>query len=108
MSAQADDWLSMNGRERKAFTLRLIQLYGAVCCICGLPIKPGEESTQHIPPRSKGGAGQPGTSVAAPADGYGGLTGWIVSGMWRQSGRIGAGVALVPQNRAAARLRTKL
>ncbi len=55
MSAQGDDWLSMNGRERKAFTLRLIQLYGAVCCICGLPIKPGEESTQHIPPRSKGG-----------------------------------------------------
>jgi 5-methylcytosine-specific restriction endonuclease McrA len=47
--------MSMSGDQRRAFTLDLIRLYGPTCCICGLPIHPGEESCQHIPPRSKGG-----------------------------------------------------
>lgn len=50
-----DDWLSMSGPQRKSFTLHLISLFGWVCYICGLPIKPGEESCQHLIPRSKGG-----------------------------------------------------
>lgn len=51
----ADDWEAMSGAQRKAFTLELIRVYGAVCCICGLPIRPGTESCQHLTPRSKGG-----------------------------------------------------
>lgn len=55
-----DDWTSMSGRQRKEFTLRLLAVYGPVCCICGLPIerRHGEWvdlSCQHIQPRSRGG-----------------------------------------------------
>ena len=50
-----DDWLAMSGKQRRSFTLQLIALHGAVCCICQLPIKAGEESCQHVIPRSKGG-----------------------------------------------------
>ncbi|NMW64793.1 hypothetical protein HHJ78_04430 [Mobiluncus mulieris] len=50
-----DDWTSLSHAKRKAFTLQLLQYFGRNCCICGLPIKPGEESCQHLVPRSKGG-----------------------------------------------------
>jgi|GEM_PF-4172755 5-methylcytosine-specific restriction endonuclease McrA len=50
-----DDWTTMSYAKRKAFTNKLLQTYGPTCCICGLPIKPGAESCQHLTPRSKGG-----------------------------------------------------
>ncbi|WP_428638652.1 HNH endonuclease [Schaalia sp.] len=50
-----DDWTSRPGKWRRAFTLELIRRFGAVCCICGLPIRRGEESCQHLTPRSQGG-----------------------------------------------------
>lgn len=50
-----DDWEAMSGKARRAFTLKILSVYGWNCCICGLSISPGEESCQHVIPRSKGG-----------------------------------------------------
>ncbi|WP_432628151.1 HNH endonuclease, partial [Aerococcus urinae] len=50
-----EDWLTRSGKARRAFTLELLRLYGWRCCICGLPIRPGDESVEHLTPRSKGG-----------------------------------------------------
>lgn len=50
-----DDWLSMSGSQRRAFTAQLVLMYGARCCICGLPLDPAEATCQHLIPRSKGG-----------------------------------------------------
>lgn len=50
-----DDWTSLSNKKRRAFTLELIRMYGPICCLCGLRIKPGEESCEHLVPRSKGG-----------------------------------------------------
>ncbi len=50
-----DDWTSLSHKHRKAFTLELIRIYGNLCCLCGLRIKRGEESCEHLIPRSKGG-----------------------------------------------------
>ncbi|WP_083940853.1 HNH endonuclease [Schaalia vaccimaxillae] len=50
-----DDWTTRSGKWRRSFTLELVRRYGAVCCICGLPIKPADVSCQHVVPRSKGG-----------------------------------------------------
>ena len=56
MSAPVDDWGSMSHKRRTAFTLALVARFGAVCCICGLPIRTRKELTcQHVKPRSKGG-----------------------------------------------------
>ena len=52
----ADDYLSLSGPQRRALLDTALQTYGWVCCICGLPIRSGQESLQHIIPRSKGGA----------------------------------------------------
>lgn len=51
-----DDWTTRSGKWRRDFTLKLVQRYGWICCICGLPIKkPKDLSCQHMKPRSKGG-----------------------------------------------------
>lgn len=50
-----DDWTGLSHKKRKAFTLELIRIYGNLCCLCGLRIKRGEESCEHLIPRSKGG-----------------------------------------------------
>ena len=55
MRARRDDWTSLSHKQRKAFTLELIRVYGNLCCLCGLRIKRGEESCEHLIPRSKGG-----------------------------------------------------
>ena len=54
-SQRRDDWTSLSHKQRKAFTLDLIRIYGNLCCLCGLRIKRGEESCEHLIPRSKGG-----------------------------------------------------
>lgn len=54
-SQRRDDWTSLSHKHRKAFTLELIRIYGNLCCLCGLRIKRGEESCEHLIPRSKGG-----------------------------------------------------
>ncbi|WP_104087274.1 HNH endonuclease [Arthrobacter sp. GMC3] len=51
----ADDYLSLSGPQRRALLDTALQTYGWVCCICGLPIRDGQESLQHVIPRSKGG-----------------------------------------------------
>lgn len=55
MRQRRDDWTSLSHKHRKAFTLELIRIYGNLCCLCGLRIKRGEESCEHLIPRSKGG-----------------------------------------------------
>lgn len=51
-----DDWLSLPYKQRKRFTLDLVDAYGMICYICGLPISdPKQLSCQHLVPRSKGG-----------------------------------------------------
>lgn len=54
-SQRRDDWTSLSHKQRKAFTLDLIRIYGNLCCLCGLRINRGEESCEHLIPRSKGG-----------------------------------------------------
>lgn len=51
----SDDYTSLSGPQRRKLLDTSLQEYGWVCCICGLPIRNGEESLQHIVPRSKGG-----------------------------------------------------
>lgn len=51
----ADDYLSLSGPQRRRLLDNALQEWGWVCCICGLPIREGQESLQHIIPRSKGG-----------------------------------------------------
>lgn len=50
-----DDYLSLSGKQRRELLDQSLALHGYICCICGLSIKPGDESLQHITPRSKGG-----------------------------------------------------
>ena len=52
----ADEYLSLSGPQRRVLLDRALQQWGWVCCICGLPIRRGQESLQHVVPRSKGGA----------------------------------------------------
>ena len=51
----ADDYTSLSGKQRRALLDTALQTYGWKCCICGLPIRAGQESLQHVIPRSKGG-----------------------------------------------------
>lgn len=51
----ADDYLSLSGPQRRALLDTALREYGWLCCICGLPIRAGQESLQHVIPRSKGG-----------------------------------------------------
>ena len=52
----ADDWTSLSGAQRRAWTDRVLVEYGRVCCICSLEIKRRKDATaQHVIPRSKGG-----------------------------------------------------
>lgn len=50
-----DDYTSLSGPQRRKLLDTAIQTYGWKCCICGLPIRAGQESLQHVVPRSKGG-----------------------------------------------------
>lgn len=50
-----DDYTSLSGPQRRKLLDTAIQTYGWKCCICGLPIRKGQESLQHVVPRSKGG-----------------------------------------------------
>ena len=50
------DWQALSYKKRRAFTAALVQRYGWVCCICGLPIRSRKDLTvQHVIPQSKGG-----------------------------------------------------
>lgn len=51
----SDDYTSLSGPQRRKLLDTAIQTYGWMCCICGLPIRAGQESLQHVVPRSKGG-----------------------------------------------------
>ncbi|MGO1957204.1 HNH endonuclease [Microbacterium sp.] len=42
-------------KSRRAMLDRALSLYGWACSICGGPIADGDESLQHMKPRSKGG-----------------------------------------------------
>lgn len=50
-----DDYTSLSGTQRRRLLDTALQTYGWVCCICGLPIRQGDESLQHVVPRSRGG-----------------------------------------------------
>lgn len=50
-----DEYLSKHPRTRRAMLDRAIATHGWVCCICGGPIREGDESLQHLRPRSQGG-----------------------------------------------------
>lgn len=50
-----DDYQRMSGRQRRALLDLALTVHGWVCCICGLGIAPGQESLQHVTPRSRGG-----------------------------------------------------
>lgn len=51
-----DDYMTLSGSQRRALLDQSLALHGYVCCICGLSIACGDESLQHLTPRSKGGA----------------------------------------------------
>lgn len=51
-----DDYMTLSGSQRRALLDQSLALHGYVCCICGLSIARGDESLQHLTPRSKGGA----------------------------------------------------
>ncbi|WP_165217251.1 HNH endonuclease [Schaalia sp. ZJ1691] len=50
-----DSYLRMSGAQRRRLLDQALAIRGWVCCLCGLSIAPGDESLQHIVPRSKGG-----------------------------------------------------
>ena len=50
-----DHYPALPGRVRRALLDEALAEHGWLCCICGLRITPGQESLQHIQPRSKGG-----------------------------------------------------
>lgn len=51
-----DDWVSLSGPQRLAFTLTLTEIYGWTCCLCSLPIAGQDElSCEHLKARSQGG-----------------------------------------------------
>lgn len=55
-SGEVGDWGRMSYKRRTLFTLALVQRYGWVCYICGLPIRSRKELTcQHMVPQAKGG-----------------------------------------------------
>lgn len=105
-----DDWLKLSGPQRRSFTLKLIQVYGAMCCICGLPITPGTESCQHLTPRSKGGRtsmencrpahrkcnSSAGNRPASPLDGIEDGLAWLLARVARFSERLIAGFHPAP------------
>lgn len=52
----SSEWKRWSYKKRTAFTLALVQRYGWVCCICGLPIRQRKDLTcQHVIPQAKGG-----------------------------------------------------
>lgn len=61
----SDDYLSLSGPQRRALLDTALQTYGWLCCICGLPIRRGDESLQHVIPRSKGGVTELATNKPA-------------------------------------------
>lgn len=48
-------YTSMSSVRRRQLLVNALQNFGWVCCICGLPIRAGDASLQHVKPRSKGG-----------------------------------------------------
>lgn len=50
-----DDYMTLSGPQRRALLDQSLAIHGYVCCICGLAIARGDESLQHLTPRSKGG-----------------------------------------------------
>lgn len=51
-----DGWLNLSGEQRRAFTDKLLEVYGAECWRCRLPITAREDATcGHIISRKKGG-----------------------------------------------------
>lgn len=50
-----DDYKAMSGRDRRRLLDASLARHGRVCCICLLPIAVGDESLQHVVPRSRGG-----------------------------------------------------
>lgn len=59
------DYTRLSSQRRRRMLERALAEHGRVCCICGLTIAEGDESLQHIRPRSKGGTDDP--SNLAPA-----------------------------------------
>lgn len=55
MAKPTDDWTSLSGDQRHAFTLRLVAVYGNTCHECGLPISADDLTCGHIIARSQGG-----------------------------------------------------
>ena len=51
-----DEYTALPYTTRRAMLHQALAEYGALCYICGLPIKPGDESLDHKTPRSKGGS----------------------------------------------------
>lgn len=51
----ADEYMAMSGPQRRRLLDAALAEHGWLCCICGLTIAPGDESLQHVTPRSKGG-----------------------------------------------------
>ena len=50
-----DEYLSKSAARRRSMLDSALLLFGWRCAICGGPIAQGDESLQHMKPRSKGG-----------------------------------------------------
>lgn len=49
------DYTSLSSRKRRQLLDAVLAAHGWTCCICATAIEPGDESLQHVKPRSKGG-----------------------------------------------------
>lgn len=52
-------YLDKHPRDRRRMLDDALALHGYTCCICGRPITRGDESLQHLLPRSRGGTDDP-------------------------------------------------
>ena len=50
-----DGYLSKSAVHRRQMLDNALMVHGWTCCICARPISQGQESLQHMKPRSKGG-----------------------------------------------------
>lgn len=51
----SSDYKKLSAKKRRELLDAALMIHGWTCCICATSITPGDESLQHIQPRSKGG-----------------------------------------------------
>lgn len=52
-------YLGKSSAQRRQMLDAALLVHGWTCCICARPISQGQESLQHMKPRSKGGTDDP-------------------------------------------------